>query len=52
MTELEELRIEIEANERHINALEKAIQALYDAGWKSQGNEQSMKSVSNAIDVD
>lgn len=52
MTELEELRIEIEANEKHINALEKAIQALYDAGWKSQGNEQSMKSVSNAIDVD
>lgn len=38
MTELEELRIEIEANERHINDLEKAIQALYDAGWKSQGN--------------
>ena len=52
MTELEELRIEVEANERHINDLEKAIQALYDAGWKSQGNGQSMKSVSNAIDVD
>lgn len=52
MTELEELRIEIEANERHINDLEKAIQALYDAGWKSQGNGQDAKSVSNAIAAD
>ena len=52
MTELEELRIEIEANERHINDLEKAIQALYDAGWKSQGNGQGAKSVSNAIAAD
>lgn len=52
MTELEELRIEVEANERHINDLEKAIQALYDAGWKSQGNGQDAKSVSNAIAAD
>ena len=52
MTELEELSIEVEVNKRHINDLEKAIQALYDACWKPQGNEQGAKSVSNAIAAD